>query len=189
MNKRFVLPILLALAVTATAQVDKSVKATQARYADVAEKARLAESDPDKGQYGDLVMDQLEINKLEHPWRAVGIHGITAKFFYTGGDTEQHMYPDELVLVKVERRTSDRNYREEYLYSETGTLLFSLQTAENDDTVPASRGLFFVGGKLVRVELGGKLRPTITADDRRAAADAVATSTRLKAIFANSLKL
>ena len=68
-------------------------------------------------------MNELTINSRNHQWRAVGIHQINYKFFYNGGDSEEHMYPDQLVMVKVERKISNLRSLEEYVYSNTGELL------------------------------------------------------------------
>lgn len=189
MNTQAIVLFILLASIGVSAQVDRNVAASRTRYSEVLEKARLAESDEDRGQYGDLIMDQLEINKLGHPWRAVGIHSITAKFFYTGGDTEEHMYPDELVLVRIERRTSSRSYRDDLLYSKAGALILCVQKAENDETQPAERRIYFSAGRAIGVDRGGRFSRALTAAQRSAAAGALATSRQLKNIFSTTTKL
>jgi hypothetical protein len=190
MNKRLIiLCVVLASAVAASAQVNKTVDSTRKRYAEIAEKARLAESDEEKGQYGELVMNELEINKLNHPWRAIGIHRDSYKFFYRGGDSEDHMYPDELVLVKVSRSESNRNYGEEFLYSATGELMFYFQKAENDEMSPAERRVYFSAARAIRIVEDTKTRDRMTTKDASTVREILATSVRLKSIFATSIKL
>ncbi len=153
----------LFTALGVSAQTGKTVETIRKYYTTVAEKARLADTDEDQGQYGDLVMNELVINKRGHQWRAVGIFGETYKFFYRGGDSEAHMYPDQLVMVKVERRVSNRNYLEEFVYDKAGRLIFYFQKAENDDQVPAERRVYFSGVKAIRIVEDGKTRDRLAA--------------------------
>jgi hypothetical protein len=179
----------LFAALGVSAQTGKTVETIRKYYTTVAEKVRLAETDEDQGQYGDLVMNELVINKRGHQWRAVGIFSETYKFFYGGGDSEAHMYPDQLVMVKVERRVSNRNYREEFVYDEAGRLIFYFQTAANDDQVPAERRIYFSGVKPIRVVEDGKIQDRLKAKDLKTSADAAAESARIKDLFARSIKL
>lgn len=179
----------LFAAVGVSAQTGSTVEKIRKYYTDVAEKARLAETDDEQGQLGDLVMNELVINKRDHQWRAVGIFGETYKFFYGGGDSEAHMYPDQLVMVKVERRVSNRNYLEEFVYDEAGRLIFYFQKAENDDQVPTERRVYFSGAKAIRVAEDGKTRDRLTANDFKTAAVVAAASASIKDLFARSIKL
>ncbi|MFT3743946.1 MAG: hypothetical protein QM785_06580 [Pyrinomonadaceae bacterium] len=182
--------VLLLLAIGVSAQsVDKNVESIRKRYEDIAEKARLCETDDDRGEYGELFMNTLAVNSRNHQWRAVGIHQITYKFFYTGGDSEQHMYPDRLVFVKTERRESNRNYFEEFLYSDAGVLLFYFQRAENDDQVPAERRVYFAGTKAVRVAEDGKTRDRLTAADLKTVREVSAVSSKVRDMFIRSINL
>ena len=143
----FCVLIILLVGLGVSAQtIDKSVEQIRSIYTDVSEKARLAESDKGRGEFGDLVMNELTINKSNHQWRSVGVFRQTYKFFYKGGDSEEHMYPDQLVMVRVERRESDRSYVNEYLFGDSGELLFYFQKAENDKLAPAERRVYFADG-------------------------------------------
>ncbi len=158
-------------------------------YNDVAEKARLAESDEDQGSVGEFVMNELEINKLDHQWRAVGIYRPRYKFFYKGGDSEDHMYPDQLVLVKTDRTVSNRSYHEEYLYSESGVLLFYFQKAENDEMVPAERRVYFAGIKAIRIVEDGKSRDRLSPGDKTTVKEIRGQSAKIKDVFLRSISL
>ncbi|HQZ95031.1 MAG TPA: hypothetical protein PLP21_01870 [Pyrinomonadaceae bacterium] len=189
-TKLTIIAFLLLLSAGISAQsVDKTVESIRSRYQVIAEKARGCETDGELGQYGDLVMNTLTINSRNHQWRAVGIHQLTYKFFYAGGDSEKHLYPDRLVFVKTERRESNRNYSEEFFYSDAGVLMFYFQKAENDDQVPAERRVYFSGSKAVRVIEDGKLRDRLTANDLKTVRDVTASNASIKDLFIRSIKL
>lgn len=184
--------LILLFATCISAQsTDKTVESIRKRYTEFAEKARLAEADEEHGQYDELFMNELVVNKLDHQWRAVGKHIFTYKFFYKmlDGDREDHMYPDQLVLVKVERKESDRTYSEEYLYSNAGVLMFYCQKAENDDQSSAERRVYFSGIKAIRIVEGTKTRNRLTAKDAAAMKEIIAQSGKIKEIFNRSIKL
>lgn len=183
-------PVLLLLSLGISAQtVDKTVEKTRTFYNDISEKARLADSDDDRGQFGDLVVNELVINKRHHEWRAVGTYGLEYKFFYRGGDTEERMYPDRLVMVTAVRHVSSREYREEFLYAETGALIFYFQNALNDTDAPSERRVYFSGPKAIRIIEDGKSRDRLTATDLKTAAEIAAQSNKIKEIFIRSIKL
>lgn len=180
---------LVSLSVSAQS-TDKTVEKIRSYYSDIAEKARLCEdAESDAGEIGDLVMNELVVNKRGHQWRVVGTHVLTYKFFYGGGNSEEHMYPDRLVMVKTERRESNRAYAEEFLYSEAGVLMFYFQKAENDTETPAERRVYFSGIKPIRVVEDGKTRNKLTAKDLRVVKEITAANEQIKAIFARSIKL
>ena len=181
---------LLLLSLSISAQTtDRSVEKIRKIYTDVAEKARLAENDDEQGQFGELVMSELVINKRSRQWRAVGIYGQTFRFFYKGGNSEAHLYPDELVMVKAERRVSNRKYAEEYLFDGSGRLIFYFQRSENDDQTPAERRIYFDAARAVRVTEDGKSRDKLTAADLATAREAAAAAARIRDVFARSIKL
>ncbi len=186
----FCISIILLVGLGVSAQtVEKSVEKIRAVYKDISEKARLAETDDDRGEFGELVMNELTINKRHHQWRAVGIYHQTYKFFYKGGDSEEHMYPDQLVMVKVDRKESNRTYTEEYLFSDTGALIFYFQKADNDKLVPAERRVYFVGVRPIRIIEDGKTSDRLAIKSTAAIKDIVAESVKIKDLFLKSIKL
>lgn len=183
------LAFLLLLAVCVSAQTtNKAVEKIRTFYTDIAEKARLCETDDDRGEFGELFMNELVVNKRNHQWRAVGIHNLTYKFFYRGGDSEQHMYPDQLVMVKVERRESNRTYNEEYLFSAAGVLMFYFQKAENDDQTPAERRVYFSGIKAIRITEDSKTRDKLSTKDAATVKEITSQSSKIKDVFLRTLK-
>lgn len=170
--------------------VDKTVEKIRSQYTDIAEKARLCEdSESDAGEIGELFMNELVVNSRGHQWRAVGTHVLTYKFFYTGGDTERRMYPDELVMVKAERKESNRVYNEEFLFSRSGALIFYFQKAENDNDVPAERRVYFSGASPVRIIEDGKTRSKLTENDTKSAAEIRKNAAKITAVFQRSIAL
>ncbi|CAN5476537.1 hypothetical protein BH10ACI3_BH10ACI3_08310 [soil metagenome] len=181
---------LFVLTVCASAQTtDKTVEKIRAHYNDVAEKAQMAQSDADQGQFGELVFNELNVNTGNHQWRAVGIYNLSYKFFYKGGDTEAHMYPDKLVFVTVDKKISSREYKEEYLYSDAGVLMFYSQTAENDDQTPAKRLAYFSAAKPIRIVEDGKTRDKLTAKDTATIKEITGQSRKIKEVFLKSINL
>lgn len=184
------LALLLILTSTTLAQnTNKTVESIRQRYNEIANEARLCETDEEHGQIGSLVMNELTINSRNHQWRAVGIFGQTFKFFYSGGDSEERMYPDQLVMVKATRRHSDRTYSEEFLFSKKGLLMFYLQKAENDVTEPTERRIYFAGLTPIRIIEDGKARDKLGPTDVKAAKDVWASAAKIKEIFIRSIKL
>lgn len=180
---------IFALAFVVCAQTERSVSAIRERYNDIAEKARLCESDEDRGQFGDLFLNTLNINSRNHQWRAVGIYGQTYRFFYKQVDDERRLYPDQLVFVKTERRVSDRIYFEEYLYSDNGALMFYFQKAENDAQLPSERRVYFLRTKVIRVAEDSKTRDRITTKDAATAKEILTQSRKIQEIFTRSINL
>ncbi len=183
------LVLLLLLGLTVSAQTDKTVEKINKFHAEVIEKADLAETNEEQGAYGALFVNYLTLNSRSHQWRAVGNHLLDFKFFYKSGDTEKHMYPDQLVLVKTERYESARKYFEEFLYNDAGVLLFYRQTAENDDQMPAERRVYFSGIKAIRVVEDERTRDKLTFKDAAITTAILADSTKLKDLFIRSIQL
>lgn len=170
---------------------DKAVEKIRTYYTGVAEKAQLCENDDDGGEYGELFMNELVVNKRNHQWRAVGRHVLTYKFFYKvkDGDTEEHMYPDQLVLVQTEQKVSNRVYTEEYLYSDLGLLLYYFQEAENDDQSPTERRVYFSGIRPIRITEDGKIRDKLSSKDLATVREIRSQSSKIVEIFNRSIKL
>lgn len=180
---------MLFAAIAVWPQAGKTVDRIRQTYSETAEMARLAEDDPEHGQTGTLVMNELKINSLGHQWRAVGIYQQRYRFFYRGGDSENHLYPDELVMVKAERKVSNRSYYEEYLFDRGGSLIFYFQKAENDDREPAERRIYFAAGKAVRIVEDERTRDQLRKSDIANTKNALATAAQIKICFRQSIKL
>jgi hypothetical protein len=188
MKTLLALGLMLLFFASGSAQtVDKTVERIRAYYTQVSEKAIAAETEDDQGEFGDLIMNELVINKRNHQWRAVGRFQETYKFFYK--TTGEDLYPETLVLVKTERHVSSRSYSEEYLFNEKGALLFYFQKAENDDEVPAERRVYFNLGKAIRVIEDEKPRDKFTIKDSAVIKEILLESGKIAALFKGSIKL
>ena len=177
--------------------IEKTVEKIRAYYTDIAEKAKAAETDDEKGELGDLVVNELVINQRRHQWRAVGIYVLTYKLFYQSIDesvyppevVEKHLYPDQLVKVNVKKEISNRSNAEEFVYDKTGALVFYFQKAENDDQIPTERRLYFATGKPIYIVEDDKKRDMLTATDLKTVQEILKSNLQIKEIFAKSLKL
>ncbi len=192
MKKQIPIVLLLLFAgLGVTAQsVDKTVEKIDKTYSEISEKARLCETDDEQGEFGGLVMNEFTVNTRKHQWRAVGIYGQTYRFFYKGVENdERRLYPDELVLVRSERRVSNRTYNEEFLFSAKGDLLLYRQRSENDESVPASRAIYFLGLRPLRIIEDGKTRDRPSTADLKNITEIKRSATRLKELFVRSINL
>lgn len=191
MRSTIALSFLIALSCGAVfgQNADRAVEQIRAIYNDVSPKAAACESDEEQGQYGPLVMNELSINAREHQWRAIGIYGKIVRYFYRGGDSEKHLYPDQLVFIKSVRRESNRSYSEEFLFSDAGKLIFYFQRAENDELSPAERRIYFADGRAIRMVEDGRSRDRLGKGDRAAADAAAGLARELKYLFERSIKL
>lgn len=184
-----ILILLTAICISAQS-TNKSVESINKRYAEIAEKARLCDTDDDQGEYGEMFMNTLTINSRRHQWRVLGIYGQTFKFFYRAVDNdEKRLYPDQLVFVKVERKESSRNYVEEFLYSDAGVLMLYIQKAENDDQAPAERSIYFSGAKAIRVIEVSQSRDRLTAKDSATGKAVNEASLKIAGLFSRSIKI
>lgn len=180
---------LLTTTLAAYAQTNKTVQKIDAYYKDAAEKARLCETDDDRGEFGELVMNTLTINSRSHQWRAVGIYGETLKFFYKGVENdERRLYPDQLVLVVNERRLSNQSFREEWLFSETGELMLFTYKAESEEP-PSEARIYYSAGRAIRTVDGKKMNDRLSAIDLKYANERSVQGRRIKDLFTRSINL
>lgn len=185
----FVSFFLFAVLTVSAQSPNKAVESIRKAYSDAAEKARLAETDDEQGEIGEFVMNELAINSRGHQWRAVGIYGQKFKFFYKGGNSEEHHYPDELVLVKAVRSVSNRKYAEEYLFDGLGRLIFYFQKAENDEMTPAESRIYYDAGRAIRVIIDGRTRDKLSAADLKKAREVHAAAVKLRDVFNRTINL
>jgi hypothetical protein len=181
--------LIAILLLAANAGFAQSIDSIQKRYADIAEKARLCETDDEQGEYGELVMNILTINSRAHQWRAVGIYGQTYKFFYRGGNDEKRLYPDQLVFVVNDKKISDRKYREEYLFSDAGALVYYFYTDDVLAPKPSEIKIWFSAGKAFRIEQDGRVRNRMSKADVITTNQRVATAAKLMQFFKRSIDL
>jgi hypothetical protein len=181
------------LSISARAQsVEKSVEKIRNFYNEVGKKIEFIEQGGEQGMYGELVCNELTVNKHEHSWPAVGNYKSSYKFFYEfSGDDETkdpNPYPDRLVKIVVHSSMSARSYYQEFLYDKRGSLVFYYLKATEEET-PKETRVYFNAGKAIRVISEGKTRDKLTAEDLKTAREVLQKSAQVKELFIKSLKL
>lgn len=193
MKKLFLVVLFFASASLANAQtVDKSVDKIRNFYNEVGKKVEFIEQGGEQGNYGELVCNELTVNKYEHSWPAVGIYKVSYKFFYefSGDDPNKdpNPYPDRIVKIVVKSDISARHYYQEFLYDKTGALVFYFLKAEEGET-PKETRVYFSAGKAIRLIEGEKKRDKLTTEDTKAVREILQKSSQVKEVFTKSLSL
>lgn len=190
----FVIALLLfAFLNVAQAQtVEKSVEKIRDFYNDVNKKVDFIEQGGEQGNYGELVCNELTVNKYEHSWPAVGIYKISYKFFYEfdKGDSKRdpNPYPDRIVKIVSRSEVSSRRYYQEFLYDKTGALIFYFLKAEEEET-PKETRVYFSAGKAIRFMDGEKKRDNPTTEDLKTVREILKKSAQAKEAFVKTLSL
>lgn len=192
--KTFILILLIALFVNvAEAQTtEKSVEKIRNFYNEVGKKIEFIEQGGEQGNYGELVCNELVVNKYEHSWPAVGIYKVSYKFFYefSGDDPNKdpNPYPDRIVKIVVASEISARRYYQEFLYDKTGALIFYFLKADEDEKLKETR-VYFSMVKAIRFIEDDKKRDKLTIEDTKIVRDVLKKSSQVKEIFTKSLTL
>jgi hypothetical protein len=67
--------------------------------------------------------------------------------------------------------------------------MFYFQTAENDESVPEERRVYFLGTKTIRIVEDGKTRDRLLPKDTATVREITVASTKTKDLFLRSIKL
>lgn len=193
MKKMFLILLMSLFVHVAQAQtVEKSVEKIRDFYTEVGKKIEFIEQGGEQGNYGELVCNELTINKFEHSWPAVGIYKISYKFFYEfdKGDSNRdpNPYPDRIVKITSRSDVSSRRYYQEFLYDKTGALIFYYLKAEENETAKETR-VYFSAGKAIRFTEGEKKRDKLTAEDIKTQREILQKSAQVREIFTKTLAL
>lgn len=182
--KRYVFVIALVLFAFvnfARAQtVEKSVENIRNFYDEVSKEVESTEQGGEEGNYGGFVCNELSINKYEHSWPASGRYRISYKFFYEFGE-----HDDKIVKIVSQSDVSSRHYYHEFLYDETGALIFYFLKAEEGET-PKETRVYFSAGKAIRFIEGEKKRDKLTTEDMKNVREVLKKSAQVKEIFTKS---
>ncbi len=194
MNKIFLVLLVCLFVNSAQAQtVEKNVEKIRNFYNDVGKKTGFIEQGGEQGNYGELVSNELVINKYEHSWPAVGIYKSTYKFFYEFSkddpNKDPNPYPDRLVKIVVDSQMSTRRYHQEFLYDKTGALIFYFLKAEEDEDSAKETRIYFNLNKAIRFMENEKKRDSLTASDLKTVREVLKKSGQVKEIFTKSLTL
>jgi hypothetical protein len=184
--RRFRLAAILFAAFVYLGSSDVSAQANDSRidrirnaYRQVNDQIAESEKSP---EFASIFVIELEVNKHNAPYPAVGVFTSTARFYYTFGDREKNAYPDRLLKVVVTTRRAARAENAEYLYDPAGKLIFAFE--KTDD---AERRFYFDINKLIRYQEGQTVLAMNAPATRSAGSAILKESDRLSAIFRNAL--
>lgn len=173
---------IFASAANAQAQaIEKRVNYIKQIVAETNRIVEMAEGD----DHSSVFVIELNVNRKENPYPAVGIYSSAAKFYYTYGDREKNPYPDRLIKIAVETRRSSTVEETEIFFNGARDVVLYANRAGGGDGW--AKSLYFSAGRFIRFERDGK---AIRAGDRDTPAilkAAVADKTRLMRIFQASL--
>lgn len=124
----------------------------------VAETNRVAEVAERPDEYSSVFIVELNVNRKENPYPAVGLFTSTAKFYYTYGDREKNPYPGRLLKIAVVTRRASTIEKTEIFLNPASEMVLYTKRVEVDEA--SDRRLYFLAGKVIRFESGGKvMRP------------------------------
>ena len=135
--------LLLSLSVYGQSD-DRKVKDILAQYQKVKAEIQKIETDKEAGMQSPLAVNELVVNKFNKSWPAVGTYSVVYRFYYRQFGEEP--YPDTLVLLTKKTVSAAREYQEEFLLGENGSLVLirQIDAAGNDH-----RG-YFEGERMFR---------------------------------------
>jgi hypothetical protein len=172
---------------------DRAIERIRRMYDEIGKKIELAEKGVEESTYSGIFSNELIINRNEHVWPAVGNFQVTYKFYYDSAGTEGHHYPGRLRKVVMKSRMSDRAYHSEYLFDESGALIFCyskpVEPSTGDSPPPPETRVYFSNRRPIRIVIGDKTRERLTAQDLETARKSLATGAQIKAVFASTLAL
>lgn len=177
----FLLP---GIALPTRAQKDpaeKNIQQIRQIYQQTNERIAAAEK---KFSESEIFFSELTVNKGGTPYPAVGIFKSVYGFYYTYGNRETDPYPNRLLKVRVKTdRSANREYAE-YLFDETGRLIFYFEKI-NDE--PESR-FYFAGGRIIRIQRGNRTIDLTGPEEASASKAVKAQAARIILIFLNSIQ-
>jgi len=185
--------IFLSSSSTVVSAQDNAVNRIKRLYEDVGKKIELSEKGIEDSQIAGIFCNELVVNRNNHIWPVVGNYEMTYKFYYELAHTEGHPYPDRLRKVVMKSSMSARSYLAEYLYDESGALVFYFAKPDEppigDEPQRVEQRIYFAAGRPIRVINGEKIIDSPTAKDRELAREIIKLSNQIKLFFAKSLEL
>lgn len=160
MKKLFLLLILLAAFHAGAAAQDKRIEEIRRIYQETGRKIGEAEKTfaMSKREGGiaetEIFLSEMQVNKGNTSYPAVGIFREETKFYFTFGKKE-NPYPERLLKIETVTYRSAAVEHREYLFDAAGNLIFYFEDpdSENMERSEETR-LYFAGGKLIRFQVG-----------------------------------
>ncbi len=169
---------------------EKAIESIRSSYQEVGQKIAFIEQGGEAGQHGELVCNELVINKQNHSWPAVGIYQVTYKFYYDfdADSPNPPPYPNRLVKVVATSAISARTYQQEYLFDKTGSLVFYFSQAKESESL-YERRYYFTAGRPLRIIEGKIVKDRLSASDHKNATWVSNKAIQVKDLFKQSLLL
>lgn len=112
------------------AQTDKRIENIKKIYSETNEK--IAESN-ENGEYSSVYLTEMNVNKNNGSYPAVGIFQSVVKFYFTYGNREKNPYPNRLLKIEIETKRSSSVEKYEYLFNENEQLIFYFKSEIRDE--------------------------------------------------------
>jgi hypothetical protein len=173
---------MLLAAAPAVAQDPAEVVDIRRLYESVGKRVEGAE----RGEDGQIYSTELVVSATNQSWPATGIYQVRYAFHFERADGEA--MPSRLVKVATRTEASARHYASEYLFDETGALVFHFASAAEESGLVETR-VYFVRGRPIRVVRAGKVSDRLTPEERDVADEAARKAQQLKAFFAAASRL
>lgn len=167
MTSLFVLGVACSVAAQ-TGSEPATVRNIRKIYTETNERIAAAKTGP-----SDLFVAEIQTNLTDNQFPAVGTYRPVIRFIYTYGDREKNPYPDRLVKVAIEIDRSARKELTEFLFDESGRLIFYFEKSDEGERrlyLDAAKPVWIlVGDKPVAVSSpkGKSLVRTATEKDRK----------------------
>lgn len=182
-----ILSISFAFGLAHGQSISRDTQSIEKRYTEVLAQAGRMLTDADFAEKSNLAVNELVVNRYNKSWAAVGNYKVVYRFFYKSFGEEP--YPDHLVFVTKETTSAAREYREEFLFGNDGSLELATwaQPSEkirvNGIEVPGKVSYYYKGTRMIyRAGITKKANPeTPTEKEMRK------NATKLVRLFALSI--
>lgn len=185
--------VLLLPTVGIASDQNKAVEQIRRAYDDIGKKIELSEKGIEESSYSGIFCSELVVNRNNHIWPVVGNYKLSYRFYFELSHIEGHEYPDRLRKVVMTSSMSSRSYYSEYLFDESGALVFYFTKPNEppigDEEQRVEQRIYFAGGRPIRIINGQKVSDSLTAKDIQLARSVNDTSKEIKLFFTKSLAL
>ncbi|MFY9618487.1 MAG: hypothetical protein WAM70_08660 [Pyrinomonadaceae bacterium] len=172
--------VLLLFAAGASAQTDRRIEAIEKLRAKIDEDITKSEAAP---EYSNIYLTELEVNKNNGSYPAVGVYRPVVKFYYTYGDREKEPYPNRLLKIVVDVARSDRQEYSEFVFNESEQMVFYFDKKDDRE-----RRVYFAAGRAIRFEQDGRMLSLRTRSQAATVATVLKEEANLLEIFRRSLR-
>ncbi len=183
-------PVALAAPPAATRSGDDEngtqVARIRARYNAVQVRVAATKPGPDGAPATTgYLCDELRLNVTDHVYPAVGNLREQRRYFYEVPSGESPLSLKCLVFLTIHKEEASAIEDEEYLLSDTGSLLFYFNRRGNSGERTATEiRIYYRDGAVLRFARGGAAKTVLSADDKQAATRTLSSAKALGRAFA-----